>query len=194
MRHAWVLVALVLVAGCKRREMEGFDDHTADEVQTLLGCPPGTDEIGGLPPSGLDLWCARTDETGVRLRHGPARAWWPDGRPKEAGAYADDQRTGHWWFWDADGRLLKEGDFRDGRETGWWMVYRPDGTVSEEGPMMDGGREGVWTVYDAKTGIPIEGPWVAGEKDGLWVEYDADGKPLREREYRRGRLVSQREL
>lgn len=189
-----IALALVVVAGCGNRYRSGDISRKQEEKVTLIGCPQETDEVGAMPPAGTEMWCNLRTAEGLTQRHGPTRQWWKDGRQRSVGAYANNERTGHWWYWDTDGRLEKEGDFREDAENGWWIHYRPDGSITEEGPMVNGGREGVWTVYDDKTGIPTEGLWVAGEKEGTWIEYDAEGKPIRERVYRRGRLINQREL
>lgn len=185
---------LLLLSACAKRGEIGSVYRKDDGPVSKLGCPEGTVEVGAPPPTGTELSCVRTDETGRQVKHGPARTWWPDGRPRSHGAYAADQRVGHWWLWSADGHLEMEGDFRENAENGWWVYYRPDGGVSAEGPMRNGGRDGMWVTYDETTGLAQEGLWVGGEKEGVWVEYNADDRAIRERVFRRGRLLSQREL
>lgn len=194
MRQVALLLPLALLLGCPKNRDADSIVRKEEAPTTRLGCPAGTYELGQVPPEGLELWCARLDETGRQVRHGPSRSWWPDGRPQSYGAFANDQKVGHWWFWTADGHLEREGAFRDDRENGYWLVYRTDGTVAAEGPMADGGRDGVWVTYDESTGLAQDGLWSAGEKDGVWVEYNTEGRPQRERVFRRGRLISQREL
>lgn len=195
MRLVWIfVVTAIAVTGCRKRTEIGILDDD-DGPKSLLGCGDGTHEYGQLPPAATEMWCAKDSGPGTTaVRHGPSRSWYPDGRPASVGAYADGQRTGHWWFWTSDGRLEKEGDFLNGAEVGYWTLYREDGTVLSEGPMKDGGRHGVWVSYDATNGVPQEGLWVDGQKDGVWTEYDADGKALRERVFRLGRQISLREI
>lgn len=190
-RTSW-MVALLLLSACPRRTEIIDLSNPAAAPKSLLDCPTGTKEYGQMPPGGSEMWCAKDGATPVR--HGPARSWYSDGRPQSAGQYAEGVRTGHWWFWTQEGHVEREGDFLNGAEAGYWTVYRDDGSVSSEGPMKDGGKNGVWVSFDASNGVPQEGLWVDGQKDGVWVEYDAEGKAIRERIFRLGRQISQREL
>lgn len=188
-----VLASLLLATGCaKRAQVEELPE--ADTRPRVLDCPDGTLELGNAPPLGLEVWCAREVVGSQPLRHGPSQAWYRNGRVAAEGAYAEGRRTGHWTYHREDGSLEKEGAWSEGTETGYWLHYNADGTLAEEGPMVDGGRHGAWVTYDPESGMPVEGTWVDGERDGVWVEHDAEGQPVRERVYRRGRLISQREL
>ncbi|MCB9681898.1 MAG: hypothetical protein H6733_10535 [Alphaproteobacteria bacterium] len=193
MRWAWATLVVLAAVGCKRGRIEDID-RPPEEVPTQLGCLPGTIEMGATPPGGFDLWCARADATGSYVRHGPARAWWPDGRRRSVGFYANGLKTGHWWTWNGDGKLESEGDYLDDLPSGYWIHYRDDGVISEEGPMENGEREGLWVVWETGSSIPTQGLFVGGQREGTWIEYNADGKAVRERTFRRGREISRRDF
>ncbi|MCB9664253.1 MAG: toxin-antitoxin system YwqK family antitoxin [Alphaproteobacteria bacterium] len=187
------LLVLPSLAGCPRRGGVTAMGRDTEVVQTVLGCAPGAREYGAAPPAGFELWCGVPGDTGA-VRHGPSRSWWQDGARRTAGAYDMGRKTGHWFTWHANGNLASEGPYVGDAEDGYWMLYDEDGDLAEEGPMHDGGREGVWSFLDPKTKVWLQGTWVDGQKDGTWTEYDAAGKPLRERVFRLGRQISQREL
>jgi hypothetical protein len=189
MRAPVGIVLLALVTACKNDKVEAPAEVVEAAPKTLLACPEGAQEFGAMPPAAQELWCGVATPTGSVLRHGPSRTWYRDGRPETVGAYADNRRVGHWWYWHDDGTLVKEGDFSDGAESGHWMVYEADGSIQTEGPMRDGRRNGVWNVYDPATGSMQQGVYIAGEQDGEWTEFNAQGVAVRQRLYRRGRLV-----
>ncbi len=190
-----MLLGLVLVGSAGAKKSRGSTTIVREEkIVSLLGCPEGTREVGAKPPMGFEMWCSRTDVTGQAQRHGPSWMWWPDGRLRSTGSFLEGKRTGHWWFWTSEGTLDREGLFLDGVEEGYWLIYRPDGTISSEGTMRNGGRDGMWVTYDDATGRPQEGLWTLGEKDGVWIEYRDDDTPFRERVFRDGRLINQREF
>lgn len=196
----WVMLlattTTVYVNGCpKKVEVEdptGTASQAAASGDTALLCPEGGELFGSPPPKGREEWCGVTLPTGAIQRSGAAREYTSEGRLKAAGVYAANQRTGHWWFFDDDGAVEREGDYTSGAESGYWFHYDDQG-VSAEGAMKNGGRHGIWVSYDEER-RPSQGTWVDGERDGVWVEFDEDNNPTRERVYRRGRLISQREL
>jgi hypothetical protein len=194
MRWSVAVAATLTLASCKRGRVDDVGDLDTGPPPSALGCPEGSIDIGGQPPVASEFWCGRQGDEGRMVRHGAYWSFYSDGTPKEHGAYANNAKTGRWWSWDADGRLTQEGDYDDNEETGYWILYDSDGRVSAEGPMANGGRHGVWTAYDPDTRVANEGTWSDGERDGTWIIYDGEGNALRERNYRNGRLVSQREL
>ena len=194
MRWCAVPLTLLALAGCKKKPVEDPAAEAVAPPAPLLACPGEAMEYGSAPPDGQELWCAITTPTGQVTRHGPARTWYRDGLRKSSGFYDNGRKTGHWWYWHDDGTMVREGDYQDGVEHGHWIIYRADGSIEAEGSMQDGRRHGIWIGYNATTGVANQGLWVDGEQDGIWIEVDENGEPARERLYRRGRLVSIREL
>ena len=75
-----------------------------------------------------------------------------------------------------------------------WTSYHPSGDRASEGQMVDGKENGRWTYWNNETLSRTEGEYILGDRDGIWMDFGPDDRPLRERTYRAGRLVSQREL
>lgn len=82
------------------------------------------------------------------LRHGPWRAWHPDGKPWEEGAYDHERPHGPWRWWYEDGTLQAVGTFEQGVRVGPWSYYHPNGQLWAEGLHADDRAVGVWRVYD----------------------------------------------
>lgn len=40
--------------------------------------------------------------------HGPSASWWPNGKPRSEGSYANGKRVGHWRYWLESGKLAKK--------------------------------------------------------------------------------------
>ena len=73
-------------------------------------------------------WDSRTTEIGPSIRKGPVRVWWPNGRLRFEGQYANDKEDGTWIYYDREGRKTAEGPYRRGRRHGFWTFWdRPDG-------------------------------------------------------------------
>lgn len=81
-------------------------------------------------------------------RHGPWRAWHPDGKPWEEGAYDHELPHGPWRWWYEDGSLQATGTFERGRRVGDWVYYHPNGKPWAEGRHDDDRPVGLWRVYD----------------------------------------------
>jgi hypothetical protein len=161
---------------------------------TEITCPPGTVATGAAPPLGVEVWCDRPMPDGTFVRTGPAIQWHGNGQKKSTGAYLADKREGPWLFWYATGTPEKQGSYANGREDGVWTSYHASGERSSEGQMVDGKENGRWMYWDDETLTRTEGEYILGDREGTWIDYGPDDRPLRERIYRGGRLVSQGEL
>jgi hypothetical protein len=64
------------------------------------------------------------------LREGEVRAWWPNGKLRHRGQFADDLATGSWEFFSEDGTLQAEGSFRRGLRAGEWKVRDGESLVN----------------------------------------------------------------
>jgi hypothetical protein len=144
-----------------------------------LACPAGTARVEARPPAGPEAWCERDGR-----RDGPYRAWYPRGRLKIEGAFADGRKTGRWTYWHGNGlhrRLAgqkkEEGEYRDGREQGRWTRWHALGPKREEGGYVDGRREGRWTVW-SEIGVKLaEGEYRDDHETGTWLRWSAKGEP-----------------
>jgi len=183
----------MIVAGCPKNtglveapekvpiEYEGFE------------CPAGTVAVGGAPPVGTQIWCNLTLPNGSQVRHGPTFMWHANGTLSAQGHYAEDTRDGAWRFFSSRGTPEREGSYLYGKEDGVWTFYHPGGEKASSGRMVGGGNHGEWTYWDVD-GHESKGTWIQGQKEGVWVEHNSEGTPIRERTYREGRLIEQKEL
>ena len=54
-------------------------------------------------------WSESNYSHGVRMGH--SITFFPNGRVRYVGEYADDKQSGHWIFYDEEGNIVKEGDY-----------------------------------------------------------------------------------
>lgn len=90
-------------------------------------CPPQTRAMGALPPRAWERFCAAVWPAGLVVRHGPARAWYPDGQVASEGLYLDGERHGRWTFWYPDGQRRLEATYDRGQKVGRWKRWSRDG-------------------------------------------------------------------
>ena len=159
-----------------------------------FACEEGTLPVGLPPPGGTIIWCQMQTTTGHVLRHGPSIEWHANGRRSKQGGYLQGKLDGKWSEWHATGDLSKEITYANGVMEGPFVEYFLDGTKQAEGQMVNGKESGQWTYWTEGTGARLLGTYADGKRSGTWLQYNATGVPVRERSYRAGRLMSQREL
>ena len=182
---------LVTVVACKKKPIV---EEVVEEISIYpeLGCLEGTKAVGTPPPMGTEVWCATTQE-GNSYRNGAAIEWYNNEQRKSAGSYENGMKSGQWEFWYPHGVPQEQGTFVRGVKDGYWTEFNPSGGRSSEGQMVAGKEHGKW-IYWQDDGSRTEGEWVLGQKTGKWIDFGTDDKPMRERIYRNGRMLSQREL
>lgn len=191
--RAWAMLAVAItLAGCPKTTApvavgppQGHPD---------LACPPGTVPAGFGPPNGIEAFCQKQRPDAVWVRQGPAIEWHTNEQRASEGSYVDGKRDGPWLFWYPTGSAEKQGTYSRGVEEGVWTEYHVNGDRKSEGQWVDGKQHGHWTFWNSDSLTRTEGNFVLGEKDGTWIDVGTDEQPIRERLYRQGRLISQREL
>lgn len=190
----WTIWAMsALLVGCPPKPPP-TSNSGAPVTFTEFTCPPGTLLAGAAPPAGLEVWCTRPMPDGTTVRNGPAIEWHGNGAKLSQGAYLHDKRDGPWLFWYPTGTPEKQGSYSNGRENGVWTSYFATGDRASEGQMIDGKENGRWTYWNNDTLTRTEGDFILGAREGVWLDFGPDDRPVRERTYRSGRLVSQRDL
>ncbi|HHO54404.1 MAG TPA: hypothetical protein ENK18_26915 [Deltaproteobacteria bacterium] len=189
----FTVLTTLLLAGC------GASSRARNDLATLpvhpdLQCPPGTLGAGTPPPKGTEVWCEMRLATGALVREGPSIQWHPNGRKRAEGSYVADQRHGPWLFWYPTGNPEAQGSYTSGVKEGAWTTYDASGSRTSEGLFIGGQEHGMWTFWDDAGARRTEGEFVLGARTGRWLDHGPDGIAVRERIYREGRLVSQREL
>ena len=188
------LLALALLGACAKPPPPVAAPVDRGIQHPDLPCAEGTVGRGAAPPAGTEIFCARVDSSGTVTRQGPVIAWHSASRRAYAGAYADDQKAGRWTYWHVSGALDEEGSYSADKKDGAWVMYHPNGRKAAEGSFVAGKEEGPWVFYNEDHSRISRGTYVAGGRDGLWIDYDPQDRPVRERSYRNGRVVTQREL
>lgn len=190
-----LLVAVIGLAGCKKQVVDNGPKQPVGINHPDLDCPPGSIGLGAAPPNGLEIYCARVDPyTNAVTRQGPAITWHSATRRASTGAYSEGKKNGQWVYWAPTGTPEAQGSYSGDKKDGLWTTFHPTGEKASEGSYVGGREEGRWTFW-AEDGLSrSEGMYEYGGRVGKWIDFDADGKPVRERTYRNGRLVTQREM
>ncbi|MCB9675356.1 MAG: hypothetical protein H6737_09585 [Alphaproteobacteria bacterium] len=188
------LALLTLAPACKKAAIDTGPKAPVGISHPDLPCSEGTIGLGTPPPDGLEIYCALWFPDGKVVRMGPAIEWHSAARKKAQGSYADDKRTGPWQYWHPNGVIAEQGSFIAGNKEGPWVAFHENGERASEGEFIGGKEVGAWTFWSEDGLTRTEGKYDSyGLREGTWVDHSADDKPLRERKYRNGRLINQRE-
>lgn len=121
---------------------------------------------------GGQLYTERTERVvgeRQRVRIGPMRAWWENGKPRVEGGYDDEGRlSGRWRYYYETGALEREGDYEAGQHTGDWTEYWPNGKPRFQGFYHVGLREGFWRTYHESGAPESEGEYQNNLREGAW--------------------------
>jgi hypothetical protein len=191
----WLALCLM---GCPRKT-EIPPPPPAPMGHPELVCPAGTRPVGYPPPMGLEVWCERPGPlaggaSSATVREGPSIAWHPNEARKAEGSYVDGKPNGPWVTYYATGGPEAQGSYKMGVPDGPWTTYHPNGSKASSGSYVDGAEHGFWQYWDEAATWRTEGSYLFGQKDGTWLEYGGGEYPIREREFRGGRMVTVREL
>lgn len=100
--------------------------------------------------------------------NGRWKDYYPDGKVKADGQYANNRRTGVWKFYNSSGRIEQTGSYNNGRPDGLWTWYYSDGSILREEEYFQGLRDGMFTEYSQTGDIIAQGQYTDGEKNGSW--------------------------
>jgi hypothetical protein len=191
----WLLsgVALVGLAGCPPKTAAVVDTGPP-KGHPDLHCPAGTVPNGYGPPVGREAWCEITLADGHTQKEGPTLSWHENGQRALSGNYAAGMQIGDWVTYYPTGTPESQGQYAGGKKEGVWVTWATSGEKIAEGPFVAGQEHGAWVFWDTATLSRSEGQYVLGGRDGTWLDISPEGKPTRERIYRGGRLLTQREL
>jgi antitoxin component YwqK of YwqJK toxin-antitoxin module len=159
-----------------------------------LKCATGTAPAGLAPPQGFEVWCQSVLPSGEPQREGPSIAWHPNEQRSAEGAWSVGRRTGTWQYWYPNGQLEKTGSYTNGVEDGVWVSYHENGQRMSEGQMIGGKESGAWSYWTEDGQTRTDGQWRLGLRDGVWTDFAPGDVPVREKIWRDGRLITQREL
>jgi hypothetical protein len=108
------------------------DPEAGFPVSDTFVCPAGTSERGAAPPAGFERWCERALPGEPPVRHGPYRAWYESGRPREHGSYGEGLREGVWTRWYPSGGKRAQAQFEAGVQHGLLLTWDEIGRKQRE--------------------------------------------------------------
>lgn len=193
MRACAMVTAFFVLAGCPPKPGAA----TGPELPVGhpdLKCPAGTAAAGYAPPNGWEVWCEKFLADGTEVREGPSISWHPNEQRKAEGSWADGKQHGPWLYWFPTGTPESQGSFAMGNKEGVWTTFQSNGERASEGQFVSGAEHGPWVYWNTDALTRTEGSYVLGNRDGIWRDYGPDDKPVRERVYRDGRMITMREL
>lgn len=184
---------LSINTACKKKAPDDLDVEIVNLHPDLI-CPEGTHGEGFPPPDGVLIYCVLDGNPGLTIKHGPSIEWYNNGQKKETGEYLSNQRFGEWTSLYESGIIARQGYYKNDVEDGRWVEFHPSGLQSAEGSRVNGRESGQWIYWADGDNTRTQGSWSNGQQDGNWTDFAGDGTPVRQRVYRMGRLINQREL
>lgn len=98
-----------------------------------------------------DFWNLRFAEystEGKDLRHGPAKAWFENGKQRLEGYYQQDMKCGTFTYWHPNGQVAASGEFKNDQFHGMWVWYHENGLKSSIGKYDSGALVGDWRWWN----------------------------------------------
>ncbi len=98
-----------------------------------------------------DFWHVRLAKyaaEGKDLRHGTAKAWYPNGRSEYEGIYQFGKKSGVFTYWHENGQVAATGEHRDDRQDGSWVWWHENGQKMAFGKYQDGKLIGEWRWWN----------------------------------------------
>jgi antitoxin component YwqK of YwqJK toxin-antitoxin module len=98
-----------------------------------------------------DFWTvrfAKFSTEGELLRHGVAKAWYPNGKLEFEGTYQYGKKDGTFTFWHENGQVAASGEYRAGQPQGQWVWWHENGQKSAFGRYEDGLLTGEWRWWN----------------------------------------------
>jgi antitoxin component YwqK of YwqJK toxin-antitoxin module len=98
-----------------------------------------------------DFWnvrFAKYTNDGKDLRHGIAKAWYPNGRIEHEGIYQFGKKSGVFTYWHENGQVATTGEYRDDQPEGTWVWWHENGQKSAFGKYQDGQLTGEWRWWN----------------------------------------------
>jgi len=195
MRWTALLLLSLTVLGCKKNAIDTGPRGPVGITHPDLPCAEGTIGLGTPPPEGLEIHCARVHPDGKIIWQGPAIEWHSPSRKKAQGSYVDGKKSGPWQMWHPNNSIMEQGSYIAGNKEGPWVAFHSNGERASEGEYIAGYKVGPWVFWSEDGLTRTEGSFDNyGKRTGIWVDHGADDTPLRERKYRDGRLIFQREI
>jgi antitoxin component YwqK of YwqJK toxin-antitoxin module len=124
---------------------EYYSGEKQKKSEALYLSPVATQE------SADEFWNARLAKfvtEGKSMRHGLAKAWFPNGKLESEGAYQFGKKSGTFTFWHENGQVLATGEYRDDKAEGQWVWWHQNGQRSAYGRYENGQLIGEWRWWN----------------------------------------------
>jgi antitoxin component YwqK of YwqJK toxin-antitoxin module len=104
-------------------------------------------------------------------------SFFDSGSVKMKGSFAQNAKTGRWYFYYENAGLKVEGDYAQDQQQGLWIYYFENGNKSAEGYYLNNLKQGNWKYYfeSGDNIVKSEGEIRDNLKQGLWLYYNEAG-------------------
>ena len=119
---------------------------------------------------------------------GPVKAWYEDGTPWIAGAYAMDRPVGRWKAYSRSGNPLWSAGYARGERDGPWEEWFPDGSRKSVSRYRGGKTEGRYQEWYPNGRLRLRGSCSGGRREGVEEAWYPDGGRLYAAHYAGGLL------
>jgi antitoxin component YwqK of YwqJK toxin-antitoxin module len=124
--------------------------------------------------------------------HGHRTMWHPNGQKESEGDVVSGQRSGPWKMWFPNGKPDKQGTFSNGKPDGLQIFWHTNGVKSIEWQHKEGYPHGEMTSYHENGRKKQHGFYETNRQHGKWIAWDESGEKIREAEFDKGKLVSEK--
>lgn len=129
-------------------------------ILAISPCPNGVTSVDHITDIGREVYCEKPSPSGVALKHGAYRHWFPNGQLQVEAMFDNRVPVGRWTYWYPDGVTQVMGDYKNGKPHGIWTWWHPNSRKKSEGQFSEGKSIGEWRYWDDKGGItkPVDCP------------------------------------
>ncbi len=102
---------------------------------------------------------------------------------------------GEWnYYYSESGAVMQRITYVNGKQEGPSTSFYESGAIWAKGSYKNDLREGKWTCYHENGKCSSRAICQENEKHGLQIHYNSSGKKIREEQYEKGTLISERNL
>lgn len=151
-------------------------------------CPEGAELFGGPPPEFDRVGC----KTQFGKNEGPHTRFYPNGRKREEGRFANHFAEGVWTEWDGEGKRIRVTPYEAGKQEGVETIYYPNGVIKSQRTYKAGRRHGLVTIWDEREHKRTMLTYENGKQHGPEARYDIEGYLGRVIDWEHGSKVGER--
>jgi uncharacterized protein len=118
--------------------------------------------------------------------------WYPNGKVYYSYDFLSGRKEGKYLQQALNGHVVREGSFLDNLEEGVWSSYFDNGKLDSKGSYLRGKYDSTWTYHYENGHVSSVVEYLDDEQHGVTSIYSPDGKPIIEKLYYRGNLLSYR--